>query len=161
MHHVRQGLEGDAPRSHCRKPRALPGQAAWLQERLDDKALAALGATERRALAHTLLTELADFTRTDTATNARLQLLHDKADSAAKAYYRMQVRLGVVLRMRAILTSITGRVYLTQDGMAGQRQAYEGLKACEALTLGDTRVAKCRRSSWKCGSTLGVVRLWA
>jgi len=111
------------------------------QERLDDKTLAALEDTERRTLVHTLLTELADFTRMDTATKARLQVLHDKVDSAARAYYRMQVRLGVVLRMRAILTSIAGRVYLTQDGMADQRQAYEGLKACEALALGDTRVA--------------------
>jgi len=46
-----------------------------------------------------------------------------------------------VLRMRAILTSIAGRVYLTHDDMANQRRAYEGLMACEALALGDTRVA--------------------
>jgi thiol-disulfide isomerase/thioredoxin len=50
----------------------------------------------------------------------------------------MQVRLGVVLRMRAILTSIAGRVYLKQDGTDEQRRTYESLKACEALSLGDT-----------------------
>jgi thiol-disulfide isomerase/thioredoxin len=120
--------------------RFLASKPHW-QERLEDQALASLEAAERRALAHTLLSELADFTHTDTATNERLQLLHAKADSAAKAYYRMQVRLGVVLRMRAILTSIAGRVYLTQDGMADQRQAYEGLTACEALAMGDTYMA--------------------
>jgi len=92
-------------------------------------------------LAHTLLTDLADFTRTDTATKARLQLLQEKTNSAAKAYYRMQGRLGVVLRMRTLLTSIAGRVYLTQDDRAEQRQSYERLRACEALTLGDAHVA--------------------
>jgi hypothetical protein len=43
--------------------------------------------------------------------------------------------------MRAMLTSIAGRVYLTQDSMADQRQAAERLKVCEALALDDTRVA--------------------
>ena len=117
--------------------RFLAAPLGW-QERLHDKALASLAAAERRALAHTLLTELADFTRTDTATNERLQFLHDKADSATRAYYRMQVRLGVALRMRAILTSIAGRVYLMQDGTDSQRLAYERLKACEALALDKT-----------------------
>ena len=117
--------------------RFLVRQPAW-QERVADKALTPLEAAERRALAHTLLTELADFTHTDTATNERLQFLHDKANSAAKAYYRMQARLGVVLRMRALLTSIAGRVYLAQAGTADQQQAYEGLRTCEALTLGAT-----------------------
>ena len=81
-------------------------------------------------MTHTLLTELADFTRTDRMTHERLRFLQDKADSTARAYYRMQVRLRVVLRLRAILTSIAGRVYLMQDGMDVQRQAYDGLKAC-------------------------------
>ena len=117
--------------------RFLAAQPGW-QERLDAKALAPLEAAERRALAHTLLTELADFTRTDRATHERLQFLQAKADSATTAHYRMQVRLGVVLRMRAILTSIAGRVSLKQDGMDEQRQAYEGLKSCEALALGKT-----------------------
>src|SRR5262249_28080130 len=44
--------------------RFLAAKPSW-QERLDDKVLTSSPAAERRALAHSLLTELADFTRTD------------------------------------------------------------------------------------------------
>src|SRR5262249_34551807 len=54
--------------------RFLVQAPAW-RERLDDKALASLEAIERRTLTHTLLTELADFTRTDRETNERLHFL--------------------------------------------------------------------------------------
>jgi thiol-disulfide isomerase/thioredoxin len=47
----------------------------------------------------------------------------------------MEVRLGVVLRMRAILTSIAGRVYLARQGTPAERAAYESLLECEGLTL--------------------------
>jgi thiol-disulfide isomerase/thioredoxin len=114
-------------------------QSDW-RERTDEKTLTSLAEAERRTLAPLLLTSLADFTRTDTATTARLHLLREKADSATHAHYRMQVRLGVVLRMRALLTSIAGRVYLTRDGTAEQRKSYDELKACEALSLGSSRV---------------------
>jgi hypothetical protein len=62
-------------------------------------------------------------------------MLRDKADGAAQAAYRMQVRLGVVLRLRAILTGIAGRVYLAQAGRPEHQQAYTALTTCEALTL--------------------------
>jgi len=105
------------------------------QERLSESALAALDATARRDVTPTLLTELAAFTRADPATSTRLHVLRDKADSAAQAAYRMEVRLGVVLRMRIILTSIAGRVYLAQAGVPEQQQAYTRLTTCEALAL--------------------------
>jgi hypothetical protein len=113
--------------------RFLTRKSGW-QKRLDDKTLGSLTAAERHALVHMLLANLADFTRMDTRTNERLQFLREKTDNATKAYYRMQVRLGVVLRMRALLTSIAGRVYLTRDGMTEQRKSYDELKACEAVS---------------------------
>ncbi len=112
-------------------------QSNWA-ERLSAKALESMATQERRSLTHVLLTELGKFTYADTTTNERLRVLREKADSAAKAHYRMQVRLGVVLRMRALLTNIAGRVYLKQDGTDDQRRTYESLKACEALSLGNT-----------------------
>ena len=40
--------------------------------------------------------------------------------------------------VRAILTGIAARVYLMQDNLTNQRKSYDGLKACEALSLGLT-----------------------
>ena len=122
------------------RPQTL--SASWLrpgwQERLDDKALTSLEAAELRTLAHTLLTELVDFTRTDTATNARLQLLREKAESAARAYYRMQVRLGVVLGCGRSSPASQDGCISCKTARTDQRQAYERLKACEALALDKT-----------------------
>jgi thiol-disulfide isomerase/thioredoxin len=50
----------------------------------------------------------------------------------------MQVRLGVVLRMEAVLTSIAGRVYVANHGTPRQRENYEALVACESLALGES-----------------------
>jgi hypothetical protein len=44
-----------------------------------------------------------------------------------------------VLRMQMILTSIAGRVFLAQDGNDEQRKAYERLRACESINLGDMK----------------------
>jgi thiol-disulfide isomerase/thioredoxin len=62
-------------------------------------------------------------------------LLRDKAGAANAAAYRMEVRAGAVLRMRAILTSVAGRVYLTGRGSAEEREAYAGIQRCEDLAI--------------------------
>jgi thiol-disulfide isomerase/thioredoxin len=113
-------------------------QSNW-RERLDEKSLNALAAQERQFLTHTLLNELGEFTRANTTANERLRVLREKAESAANAHYRMQVRLGMALRMRDILTRIAGQVYLEQTRTAQQRKAYEHLSACEALSLGELK----------------------
>lgn len=115
-------------------------QSDW-RERVSEKTLASLAAAERHTLVPVLLTTLADFTRANTVTTTRLHLLRERSISATNAHYRMQVRLGVVLRMRALLTSIAGRVHLTRNGMTEQRKSYDELKACEAFNLGNSRVA--------------------
>jgi thiol-disulfide isomerase/thioredoxin len=54
----------------------------------------------------------------------------------------MEVRLGVVLRMRAILTQIAGRVYLADHGTPDQRATYDALLACEDVNfLAEPRIA--------------------
>jgi thiol-disulfide isomerase/thioredoxin len=105
------------------------------QSRLDAKVLAELPATERPSLTNAFLVDLTAFTAHDTQTRSRLHLLQERAASAERAHYRMQVRLAVVLRLRSILTSIAGRMYLLQDELATQRKSYDDLKACEAFSL--------------------------
>ena len=96
---------------------------------------AALAAGEAQPLAGELLVELADHTRNDTETAARMDLLREKAEATQKASYRMEVRQGVIVRMRFTLIGIAGRVHLARQAAASQRQAYEALVACEEFTL--------------------------
>ncbi len=65
----------------------------------------------------------------------RLSTLHERADTARSLAYRIEVREGVVLRMRTILATIAGREYLSRQGGREERAAYDSLLSCEALTL--------------------------
>jgi len=114
--------------------RFLAAHPDWAP-RIDDASLAVLGPEGRRGLAGALLAELAPFTRTDGATDARMSVLGDKGESAAAAAYRMEVRLAVVLRLRGVLSEIAGRVYLASRATPAERAAYDALRACEDLRL--------------------------
>ena len=89
-----------------------------------------------RGLATELVRELEPWTNRDAKTWKRLKTLRQKSEAAAAPTYRMEVRHAVVLRMRAILTGVAGRVYLAGRGTPAERRAYEALRACESLTLG-------------------------
>jgi thiol-disulfide isomerase/thioredoxin len=115
--------------------RFLDAQPSW-RRRLDPAELRQLDAAGARRLTAALLADLVPFTRGDAATDARLRSLKEKADRAAAASYRMQVRLGVVLRMRAVLTDVAGRVYMETQADPTERAAYQALRGCEDLTLG-------------------------
>ncbi len=117
--------------------RFLAANPDW-EDRMSEDALASLDDRERRELTSALLTDLAAYTRGDTATSERLRLLKKKSEAAQAARYRMQVRLGVVLRMEAVLTSIAAQVYLEQYATPTERDAYHSLIACEAFALSDT-----------------------
>jgi thiol-disulfide isomerase/thioredoxin len=65
-------------------------------------------------------------------------VLGEKTEAASPAVYRMEVRTGAVLRMRAILTTIAGRVYLATRAAPAERAAYQALRECEDLTLAST-----------------------
>jgi thiol-disulfide isomerase/thioredoxin len=114
--------------------RFLGAHPAW-RPRLDEKALAALGDADRAALAGELLAALAPFTAADAETSDRLALLKGRADAAEAAAYRMEVRLGVVLRMRALLDQIAGRVYLAEHGTPEERDTFAALRACEDVNF--------------------------
>jgi thiol-disulfide isomerase/thioredoxin len=115
--------------------RFLAAAPSW-RDRLETGAISALEPPARRSLTQELLVALATHTRADTDTDRRVGFLRQRSDDAAAARYRMEVRLGVVLRMRAVLTRVAGRVYLATHGTDAQRAAYDALAACETLSLG-------------------------
>jgi thiol-disulfide isomerase/thioredoxin len=122
---------GDANRANLE--RFLARQTGWA-ERVSEAALRAEGASARE-LAGSFVWELAEFTRGDETRAKRLATLRGKADGATALAYRMEVREGVILRMRTILATIAGREYLEKEGNREQHAAYEALLRCEALSL--------------------------
>jgi thiol-disulfide isomerase/thioredoxin len=109
--------------------------------RLEPQALAPLDTDARRQRTAELLAELVPFTGNAPQREARLRDLHWKAEEAKAAHYRAEVRLGVVLRMRALLARVAGRVYLAQGDRAEEARAFERLVSCEDLALGGRREA--------------------
>ena len=122
---------GDANRANLQ--RFLARQPGW-SDLVSEKALRSGGATARE-LAGSFVWELAEFARSDGGMAKRLSALRGKAETARSLAYRMDVREGVMLRMRTILVTIAGRESLARDGAADERAAYEALVACESLTL--------------------------
>ncbi len=122
---------GDANRANLE--RFLAKEKGWA-EQVSDAALKAEGASARE-LAGSFVFDLAEFTRADEAAEKRLETLHSRADTARALAYRMEVRQGVVLRMRTILATIAGREYLAKDGTREERAAWEALLSCESLSL--------------------------
>jgi len=114
--------------------RFLAAHPRW-RERLDPKVVEGLDQPERRDLTAKLLAELVPFTRADRKTYDRLELLKQRADSADAAAYRMEVRLGVVLRMRALLTQVAGRQYLAERASRSERSTFASLRACEDVNF--------------------------
>ncbi len=114
--------------------RFLKKRPEWAQQ-VSQKGLEGLGPGGTRTIAGRFLGELARYTRADSATTTRLGTLRGKAEDAKAAAYRMEVRLGVVLRMQTILATIAGRVYLALHGTRAERAAYDSLTSCEAVQL--------------------------
>jgi thiol-disulfide isomerase/thioredoxin len=113
--------------------RFLEAHAGWA-ERIPASA-SDLSKEERQRLATELLDALTRFTRADAPTEATLTRLHRKSTEADATAYRMQVRLGALLRMRTVLTNIAGRVHLDEHGEAAQRRAHAALLDCESLEV--------------------------
>ncbi len=112
--------------------RFIASNPSW-ERRTNSATVTTLDPAGRRALTAALIEELTAYTHGDTETDARLQLLRQKADMTKEAHYRMEVRLGVVLRMEAVLTNIAGRVYVAEHATPAQREAYAQLVTCEDL----------------------------
>lgn len=107
---------------------------AW-RERLAEPRLRDVPQPEARALTHELLADLGPATRADATTARRLDRLRTRAEKAREVAYRMETRLGALLRMRILLLGIAGRVWLADDASAADRDAYAALRACENLVV--------------------------
>lgn len=114
--------------------RFLRAHPSW-RERLQATRLKELKPQKKRSLARRLLADLVKFTNKDHVARLRLDSLRSKARQAREAGYRMEVRLGVVLRMRSVLTSVAGQVFLDRYASREEREAYERLAECEDLSL--------------------------
>jgi thiol-disulfide isomerase/thioredoxin len=114
--------------------RFLDGHADW-RERLAPDKLKEMKRRQKHATAQELVKALTDFTKRDPEIYDRMLLLRQRADDAGDASYRMEVRLGVVLRMRTLLLRIAGTEYLNRFGTEAERKAYARLVACEDLQL--------------------------
>jgi hypothetical protein len=114
--------------------RFVAAHGEWT-ERIADGAFVGKPRGEVDALRAELLPALGASVAADDATGTRLATLRDQAERAKAIGYRMEVRQGVVLRMRALLLSIAGRVHLAHRDDSVERETYEALRACESLAL--------------------------
>jgi thiol-disulfide isomerase/thioredoxin len=104
-------------------------------QRLALPALTQAVAQDRQGVTKSLLSDLVAHTAAQPSLERRLTALKRRGDDADAASYRMQVRLAVVLRMRALLLSIAGRAYLDSVGTPGQKRRLAALTACEDLSF--------------------------
>jgi thiol-disulfide isomerase/thioredoxin len=114
--------------------RFLERQPVW-KEHTEEARLKDLPPDTARALTAELLGAIGPATRADRGVDRRLSVLRERAQESGEVAYRMDVRDGVRLRLRTLLTSIAGRVLLAQQGSAEERAAYEALRRCEAVAI--------------------------
>lgn len=119
-----------ADANRARLGRFLEEHPQW-RKRLAADELKQLDAEAVNALALELLAALSADAARDGDNAQRLQTLHERETEAAAASYRMEVRLAAVLRMRAILVEVAGRVWLQDGATAAEQRAYADLVACE------------------------------
>src|SRR5262249_10345947 len=120
--------------SRANVDRFLERHPAW-KPRLDEQALRALQPDDTRALTPELPDAPGAATRADAAVSRRLAVLRDRATESEGVAYRMDVRAGVLLRLRARLIAVAGQEHLAQRGSAAERSAYESLRRCEGLAI--------------------------
>jgi thiol-disulfide isomerase/thioredoxin len=106
--------------------------------RVAEGALAGKPRSDVDAITDELLPAMRAAVLRDAETNERFTTLRANAERARELGYRMEVRQGVVLRMRALLLSIAGRVYLADRGTDAERVTYAALRDCERLEIPPT-----------------------
>ncbi len=113
--------------------RFMEAHPEW-RNRITAKTLGTLGQEDRRKTTRALLAALVPFTGHDATRHARLLWLKQKADAAEAAHYRAEVRVGAVLRLRAVLFRVAGAVLAERSG-GPQQAAARALADCEAFSL--------------------------
>jgi hypothetical protein len=110
----------------------LASHPTW-QERLDERKLRRLDSSAMRSLATSLLSELGKFVTSDAARLAEAERLTTALGANDEISYRSEIRVAALLRMRFVLTSAAGRIWLR--GKKEQSKAFEALERCEDLSL--------------------------
>jgi hypothetical protein len=110
----------------------LKAHPDW-RPRLDERALRALDANARRALATSLLSELEQFALPDPARAAEANRLLDGLNTVDEVSYRNEIRVAALMRMRFVLTTAAGRVFVRNKKK--QNEGLEALDRCEDLSL--------------------------
>lgn len=110
----------------------LAGQPAW-RSRLEARALRGQQAPTLRSLATALLDELERFVTADPERTAEANRLVTALSTADQVSYRNEIRIAAIFRIRFILTTAAGRVWIR--GNRAEAKAFEALNRCEDLTL--------------------------
>ncbi len=101
--------------------------------RLTQPKLRKLGPKDRRALTADLLQMLVPWAESDAKQLPRLERMIDAMASIDEITYRTEVRAAALLRVRSIMLSVAGRLYVRAQ--AKQAEALAALEACEDLRL--------------------------
>jgi hypothetical protein len=101
----------------------------------DPKLLKDINSSRKAALSEYFLEGLVEFIDDDRATSTRLEALHGKSEATQAVRYRMEVRLGVLLRMRSLLVRIAGLAYLDAYGTGPERLAFDQVGRCEDVSV--------------------------
>ena len=109
-------------------------RSAW-NDRLEEKALKHLEREERDKLRVELLGEMSEYDSSPASRSERINVLHNNGEDSGATSYRMEVRLGVILRMHAILITVAGQHYVDHYGDEKQKQALAALQRCEDLRI--------------------------
>jgi hypothetical protein len=131
-----EGALGDFNQANL--DRFLATHPAW-QARLTTRALRDLTGKQRRDVASELLAELAPFATADVQRLAEANRLLTGLNTVDDISYRTEIRVAALLRMRFIMTSAAGRVWVQRDKK--ESQALAALDRCEDFTLGTAALA--------------------
>jgi thiol-disulfide isomerase/thioredoxin len=79
--------------------------------------------------------ELRAFAAAEPERMKQLEYGHLRSQAARAAAFRSEVRVAALLRLRALLTTLVGRLLLEREGTAEERANLAALSACEATSL--------------------------
>jgi hypothetical protein len=110
----------------------LAARPAW-RARVEERSLRGFDSTALRSLATSLLSELDQFVTSDARRLAEANRLMTALSSTDEISYRNEIRVAALLRMRFILTTAAGRIWIRDK--KEQAKAFEALDRCEDLSL--------------------------
>jgi hypothetical protein len=110
----------------------LAARPAW-RSRLDERVVRGLDGAALRALATSLLSDLHAFVMSDAARLAEANRLMTALSSADEISYRSEIRAAALLRMRFVMTTAAGRVWIRDRSEPSK--AVAALDRCEDLAL--------------------------